>query len=307
MPLRAGLFHCRGSEGKCNWLLVRHAPAAGRCVVFFPGDISDFAGGSCPDHFSLEALLWVLCCKFPDDTVVLVKPRMMIDFFAIYVNFMLVDGTGNPRPLKDLHAKGDEGGDAAMATDDGHGAGEGMVVQPPNAAAHLQALLSSLESEIGEALPEPLVLVGFSKGAAVLCALLREGGEASLWGRCEGVHFVDAGLAVPGIFPVRDTELQAVRANAREGFTVWMHGTPRQMQDPARTFVAEEAEAFVQRCQAAGLRTEQRSYGDGRPPSLEMHFDAVRCFLTRADDEDGGGKHCGFFQSWAEASAAADA
>lgn len=289
MPVRAGLFHCRGDKGKCNWLLVRHVPEAQRCVVFFPGDISDFAAGDAPYGYSLEALLWVLCCKFPEDTVVLVKPHMMVNFFAIYVNFMLVDGIGNPRPLSDL--RGEDG--------------EEPIMQAPSAAAHLEALLASLEGHVGDALPRPLLLVGFSKGASVLCALLRDSREAALWGRCRGVHFVDAGLQVPGIFPVGSQELEALGASAAEGFAVWLHGTPRQLQDAERPFVREETEAFAQRCLAAGLRVERRCYAEGLAPSLNMHFDSIRCFHSHAADEDGGDKHCGFFQAWAEAAAAA--
>lgn len=285
MPLNAGLFFCSGDQGKCNWLLVRHVPEAQRCVIFFPGDISDFANGSAPYSYSLEALLWVLCCKFPDDTIVLVKSRMMVSFFAIYVNFMLVDGVGNPRPLADLRGE------------------EGEAERPAafGAAAHLGALLASAERELGEALPRPLVLVGFSKGAAVLNALLREGGERALWGRCEGVHFVDAGLQVPGVFPVSSPELETLRTSIGEGFTVWLHGTPRQLQDEERPFVSEELEAFAQRCQAAGIHVERRRYADGQAPSLNMHFDSLRCFCARAGDEDAGDRHCGFFQAWADA------
>lgn len=293
MPLSVGLFHCHGAEQKCNWLMVRHVPGAARCVVFFPGDISDFASGGGPSHWSLEALLWVLCCKFPEDTVVLVKPHMMVDHFAIYVNFMLVDGTGNPRPLQ-MRA-----GDAAEESE------EEPVLQHPRAVRHLEALLASLERELAEALPRRLALVGFSKGAAVLGALLREGAdEADFWSRPEAVHFVDAGLTIPGVFPVGDKELLELRGHVPEGFAVWLHGTPRQMQDPSRPFVAEEADAFAARCEAAGLRVERRGYAEGQAPSLDQHFDSLRCFQTGPGDADAGDRHLGFFGAWREAAQA---
>jgi len=117
------------------------------------------------------------------------------------------------------------------------------------------------------------------------------------------VHFVDAGLTVPGVFPVGDKELSELRGHARDGLTVWLHGTPRQMQDPGRPFVAEEADAFARRCRAAGLLVERRAYAEGQAPSLDQHFDCLRCFCTGPGDEDAGDGHLGFFRAWAEAAA----
>lgn len=310
MPVSAGVFFCAGDERKCNWLLVRPVPGAQRSVIFFPGDISDFAASDSPYSYSLEALLWVLCCKFPDDTIVVVKPHMMVNNFAIYVNFMLVDSRGNPRPLQELHARkksedDGDGTDIVMSTDNddevGHGDSAGLVVQPPRAVAHLEKLLSTLEHELGGELPNTFVLVGFSKGAAVINALLRESGEAAFWKKVENVHFLDAGLMVPGVFPVQSQALQALNHSVGEGFAIWLHGTPRQLQDLGRPFIVEETNAFVERCKDAGLRVEQRTYAEGQPPSLNMHFDTVRCFLTHTGDTNGGDGHCGFFQTWAAA------
>ncbi|CAE8629041.1 unnamed protein product [Polarella glacialis] len=283
MPLCLGVFHCQGAERKFNWLLVRHVPGARRCVVFFPGDISDFASGHGPYSYSLEGLMWVLCCKFPEDTVVLVKSRMMVDHCAIYVNFMLVDGVGNPRPLTERRGVEDSAE---------------VELEHPKAVEHLKLLLQSLAGDLGQDLPQSLVLVGFSKGASVLNALLRESSEAEFWGRVESVHFVDAGLLVPGVFPVQDKELWGLYEVVAAHFVIWLHATPRQMKDESRPFIVEEHEAFAQRCQVAGLSLERRMYAEGEEPGLDMHFDALRCFLTSPSDRDGGDQHCGFFHRW---------
>merc|ERR1719329_1619810 len=313
MPLSAGVFHCTGVDGKCNWLLVRPIEGAERTVVFFPGDISDFGKGGNPYHpYSLESLLWVLCIKFPNDTIVVVKPRMMNGFHAIYVNFLIVDEVGNPRPLEELRKKepaGELEGDAAegSAAAGGEAVGDEMegpqelALDLPRAAAHLAALLRSAGEELGAELPTTLVLVGFSKGAAVLNALLRDAEE--LVGRCTDVHYVDAGLHIPGVFPMGARELELVARAASERFTVWLHGTPRQMDDPQRPFVAQESREFEQRCRDAGLRVERRSYAEGGPPSLDMHFDALRSFQTCAEDRDFGPRYIGFFSAWARTGA----
>ncbi|CAE7211442.1 unnamed protein product [Symbiodinium sp. KB8] len=307
MPLRAGLFYCAGLAGKMNWLLVRHIPAASRCVVFFPGDISDFANRHAPYSYSLEGLLWVLCSKYPEETVILVKPRMMLDHFAIYANFMMVDGMGNPRHLTDQRSEAD-----VSAPED----------YDLPAAGHLCRLLKSLGKELGEEVPAHLVLVGFSKGAAVLNALMRDV-QDELWSTVRTVHFVDAGLAIPGVFPLQGEELQKVSKAAPPEFEIWLHCTPRQIQDESRPFVAHEHDAFEAKCKALGvaiqrrrqLRGSSRSHGPhshpqlyaaGLPISLDMHFDALRCFLTSSEDQDGGDQRCGFFQAWRAVAEAAD-
>lgn len=289
MPLAAALFHCLGALQKRNWLLVRHVPLAQRCVVFFPGDISDFARPSSDYRFSLEGLMWVLCSKFPEETVVLVKPRHMLDFFAIYVNFMMVDQMGNPRPIPEPRRDADE--------PEGQAEPE---LEIPDAVGHLEGLLESLQGELQEAIPNRLLLVGFSKGAAVLNALLRQS-DAGLWQHVEAVHFVDAGLFIPGVFPVSLEALKGLARHVPEGFTVWLHATPRQLEDPERPFVAEELEAFAVRCAAAGLGVQRRVYCRGCPVGLEMHFDSLRCFET-AQGEASGDRFCGFFASWKEGS-----
>lgn len=313
MPLSAGVFFCAGVDRKCNWLLIRPIDGATRTVVFFPGDISDFATGANPHHpYTLESLLWVLCCKFPNDTIVVVKPRMMNGFHAIYVNFLIVDEVGNPRPPAQLHVNQPSAGETSECPEEAPPKAEGEAeasseanaaaepaLEVPKAAAHLEALLRSAGEELGTELPATLVFVGFSKGAAVLNALLRDGEAATLWGRCADVHFVDAGLHIPGVFPVQGPELDVVARSAAEGFTVWLHGTPRQMEDPLRPFVAQESREFEQRCKDAGLRVERRSYAEGGPPSLDMHFDALRSFQTCAEDRDFGPRYIGFFHQWA--------
>lgn len=305
MPLRAGVFHIAGAAGKLNRLLVRTVPEPRRCVIFFPGDISDFAPQvGLPNSYSLEALLWVLCAKFPEDMVVLVKPRIMNEFFACYVNFMLVDSQGNPRNLDKEMGRGIEVDEAMPDAADGAAGGAtndvDTTLEHPRAVEHLRGLLGSLQGELGEPLPSRRVLVGFSKGAAVLSSLLREtADELEFWGETEAVHFVDAGLTVPGSFPVGEEELRALGAVAPPGFVMWLHGTPRQWEDTSRPFIAEETGSFAQRCASAGLRVERRLYGAGVAPSLNLHFDALRCFCAGDGADAGGDQHLGFFEHWA--------
>ena len=60
-------------------------------MIFFPGDISDFASRHAAYSYSLEAwhmgvkklaqgLLWVLCSKFPNDNVILARGSAYVTF-----------------------------------------------------------------------------------------------------------------------------------------------------------------------------------------------------------------------------------
>eukprot|EP00933_Yihiella_yeosuensis_P059753 TRINITY_DN6137_c1_g1_i4.p1 TRINITY_DN6137_c1_g1~~TRINITY_DN6137_c1_g1_i4.p1 ORF type:complete len:222 (-),score=38.78 TRINITY_DN6137_c1_g1_i4:411-1076(-) len=217
---------------------------------------------------------------------------MLVDHFAIYVNFMLVDGMGNPRPLVERRAAN---------SDEDQKAGDSEL-EHPRAVEHLKELLKNLEAELKDQLPLSIVLIGFSKGAAVLNAFLREPDDVEFWRRVESLHFVDAGLMVPGVFPVGLEALERLKSIVLDNFTVWLHCTPRQLQDESRQFIPEEQEAFAERCKASGINIERRSYCEGLPASLDMHFDSLRCFYTSKDDEDAGDQHCGFFARWKSSS-----
>ncbi|CAE7245076.1 unnamed protein product [Symbiodinium pilosum] len=211
----------------------------------------------------------------------------MVDHFAIYANFMMA---WLPAASAD-----DSPSLAASAPDEYH----------VPASHHLLELLKSLGKELNEEIPAHLILVGFSKGAAVLNALMRDPKE-ELWSSIRTVHFVDAGLSVPGVFPLRGEELQQLRAVVRPDFEIWLHCTPRQVQDDSRPFVAHEHDAFEAKCKALGMAIQRRMYAAGLPVSLDMHFDALRCFLTTGGDQDGGDRHCGFFRHWRAVAEAED-
>eukprot|EP00913_Durusdinium_trenchii_P035915 g33605.t1 len=219
--------------------------------------------------YSLEGLLWVLSLKFPEDNVVLVKPRMMREHFAIYVNFMQVDSFGNPRSLADPQSQAE--------------------ADPPQA--------SRVASWIGKVLKLNLH-VRACWPSEVLNALMREA-KVELWSRVQAVHFIDTGLNVPGVFPADEEELRKLKDLVPSSFEIWLHCTPR------RPFVAKEHNEFEERCKAIGFSVLRRHYAEGLPISLEMHFDSLRCFYTSAGDQDAGNAHCGFFRAWQDIAEAA--
>lgn len=296
MPITAGLFHCQGDDRKCNWLYIRPAPGSTRCIVFFPGDLSDFAASAgLPYCYSLEALFWVICLKYPDDDIVLVKPRMLVEHFAVYVNFMMVDGTGNPRIVPEAANDTEETPQVESNAND-------VSADSPRAVAQLRCLLESARAASGTDLSRRLVLIGFSKGATVLGALLREASvETEFWKSVEAVHFVDAGLNVPGIvYPARSKDLQVLRQTVASDFVLWLHST----RHPSRPWVDEETEAFGRRCVESGVTVERNRYGESVQADLNLHFDSMRCFYTGLSDykEGDADQHCGYFAAWASGS-----
>merc|ERR550537_777128 len=166
MPVSFAHAFARGIAGKCNHVLARPSEicsAESRVLVFFPGDITDFAGAaSCEYRFSLEGLAWTLSLKFPSpaDALVLVRAFRVENQLALYGNFLpLIDALGQPRNN-----------------------------EPGPAMEHLTALLDSLD--LGPAQSAPRVICGFSKGGVVLSALLRSCAEMHCWQKISELHFL---------------------------------------------------------------------------------------------------------------------
>ena len=61
-----------------------------------------------------------------------------------------------------------------------------------------------------------------------------------------------------------------------------LHGTPRQLQDKRRLFVKHEHDIMVKRLQP--FLQDDVYFDDGRPASLQMHFDVLREFSLNTAD-----------------------
>eukprot|EP00397_Hematodinium_sp_SG-2012_P063600 GEMP01088157.1.p1 GENE.GEMP01088157.1~~GEMP01088157.1.p1 ORF type:complete len:246 (+),score=35.07 GEMP01088157.1:213-950(+) len=239
MPLACSVLHREGASGKFNYLFHRIVGSS-RVVCLFPGDISDFASPGTEYKHSLEGIFWRMCRKFPNDDVLMIRPKIIKDHFALYLNFLVTDPFGIPRP------------EAALDVD---------------SALHFEKLLQATGEEY-----EDVCVVGFSKGLVVLNSLLSNPGKCTFWSRVSAFHYVDPGLHQPGAFPRFSVEdLQAVAPSLR----ISIHGTPRQFQDPSRPFVREEATAFHTWMQKAGVDCRMYEYFQDQSPSLDMHFNAL--------------------------------
>jgi len=309
MVLTFGVFQVEGLPGLQNWLLYKPPVArpkpSSKCVLFFPGDISDFAGSCRMGPYSIEALAWVVAQRFqPDDHLVVVRAQSFNDMFAVYSNFLPVDHTGSPTTqppnhsavthLQRLLANLDRhirtpatpsfscAGSSCSRNDDENGAW-GTQCVPLRDCCDGDGLASRHDDMNGDDMAlaaRPMTLVGFSKGGVVLNALMREGGRGDFWSRVDAVHFVDAGLNTRGVFPLTSKELETLRQHVSGSFAVYLHGTPRQLSDKARPWIGEEFRDFFQRGRASGIRFVSLEYLKKTPATLNSHFEALRVFAT---------------------------
>jgi len=250
MPIPCSVTHRKGDGGKHNWVFHRLQPNsdAKRCIIFFPGDISNFASPAQEYEHSLEGLFWGICKKFPLDDIMMIRAQNIKENFALYLNFLMVDPYGAPR-----HSQDDIAG-----------------------SVHLQKLIDGIEKKY-----DNLVLVGFSKGSIVLNALFRLPADQPFWSNVSAVHFVDPGLHQPGMFP--PFSLDDLRRVVAPSMRVFMHGTPRQFEDANRPYVKEEVIEFTERLKTSGLRCDIFEYFKDEHPCLKMHFDVLKVFKTEED------------------------
>lgn len=64
-------------------------------------------------------------------------------------------------------------------------------------------------------------------------------------------------------------------ADAQPGLHVFLHGTPRQWDDPLRPWIPIEKNRMAANLRAAGVPLTERKYFEGQPLSLTMHFECI--------------------------------
>eukprot|EP01066_Platyproteum_vivax_P002587 Platyproteum_vivax@DN13173_c0_g1_i1.p1 len=131
----------------------------------------------------------------------------------------------------------------------------------------------------------PITLVGFSKGVVVLSALLKETYREAFWSQVNSVHVIDAGLNDPGgILPATTSEMELLKNNTKQDFCIYVHGTPRQLEDTSRRFVREELESFIHKASRCDVKTYAWKYFHAANPhgmeGLLQHFNILRAFWT---------------------------
>ena len=64
-------------------------------------------------------------------------------------------------------------------------------------------------------------------------------------------------------------------AAAQPNLHIFLHGTPRQWEDPQRPWIPLEKDRMLANLRAAGVPVTERKYFEGHQLSLAMHFECI--------------------------------
>lgn len=132
-------------------------------------------------------------------------------------------------------------------------------------------------------------LAAWQQAAGTACAVcswhaLRQQQQAprewEVLARMQELHWLDAGANTKGaVYPATQHVIAplARRCPAHQ-LRLRLHGTPRQWHDPLRPWLGQEKEGMLAACHAAGVACQARTYMQGQPASLEMHFAVIQAF-----------------------------
>jgi hypothetical protein len=255
MPVTCAIVEVRKTEGGLSEALFipSDAPSISNIFVIFPGDISDFPCAKNNDalamgceecmnyNYSLDSLTRdVSSIVGSRCATVCFRPCSFRGNFACYSNYVPTDFFGNPQWEKTSN-------DPCLTL-----------------LEYLDSLAETLFAP--ELRSARLVLVGFSKGAVVLSALLRSR-NPKLLERVDKFVFVDPGLSTPGrLFPFTQAEYDSFPSE----IPMKVYTTDYQMCDPGRPWLRREILEFAGR---SGARLTHVPSGSKR--SLDIHFNSI--------------------------------
>jgi pimeloyl-ACP methyl ester carboxylesterase len=252
MPISMQVLTIPGGMNTATDVVYRppNGGSSNRLTCFFPGDLSEFwypganQGSAYADYkFSIEAVSWVVSSKIPDSfSLTVIKPFRVTDSYALYENFFPCDQHGTPDFTK------------TYATD-----------------AFLRVLRRISNAPTDTACSTKIELIGFSRGCAVVLALLKERNPAIL-GLAERVILIDPGSHIRNTtFPFTDRDYASFPAS----IPVYVFSSPYQYDDPRRPWLRHEINEFVSKsmCSFDFLQNVDNS--------LEGHFDSISCALDR--------------------------
>ena len=267
MPLSWGIETVPDYEGKLTIILYRPSIEENhhRTVVFFPGDVSDFAFSHSGDAlfegypdvneyiFTLENVCWEISSRIPGNFAIAVcKPAYMFGCSSVFSNFVPSDIVGTPR-----------WGDTTRF---------GTSLTPGRI---LLSLLESLQYKLHPASGGigSIWLIGFSKGCVVLSGILKER-FPDLLGRIQTITFIDPGVhSEEATFGFGEEDFASFPRNIP--INLWV--SPYQFNDPLRPWLKREILHLNGRT-AANLTLILKD----EPRSLHAHFDSIKVGLEHS-------------------------
>lgn len=260
MPVTCAVIELQDYLGNRTEGLFHRADASDiqKLIVFFPGDISDFPFAKrndplamgcmgCMDYeFSLDSITDTISRLCPRNTaLVCLRPCSMRGPYSIYDHFVESDFCGNP--LWDQSRR-----DSSRC----------LLSYVGDLSIRLQ------ERDLATC---RLILVGFSKGAIVLSALLRQR-DPELLQRVDRFVMIDPGLSIPGrLFPFTNPDYDCFPSE----IPIDVFVTSYQMNDPDRLWLQREIVDFASK---SGSRLHSILTGSKR--SLELHFKSITVAMS---------------------------
>ena len=233
MPIAMQILTLPEIDGEGTTVLYRpsFSEKISSLVLFFPGDISDFAFSGLSDplvvgtgletnyEFSLESIAWHLSSSIGvDEALLIFRPSRVVGSYSIYSNLLTCDVTGNP-VWADLTS----------------------TLSSKNASKSMLRILKLLRSEIEGFSATNIKVIGFSKGCTVISAFLKER-EPSLLRLIHSIKLVDPGSQFPRLlFPFCDDDYSVFPS----GIKITVVCSPYQYSDPNRKWLRREIDEFV--------------------------------------------------------------
>lgn len=267
-------LHVEGYNSASNIVLYHPAVAGPRkssIVIFFPGDVQDFAENMWKyNAWNLDAVTLLLHRRFPNSEVLVVRPvGFYQQTYACYKNFLNCDKFGAP---KHSHTS--------------------------FAFEHVKALLENV-FRLRQAQPKPtsaesacqatdlddasIILIGFSKGCVVLNQFLHEMSAAKksgIWSRfvsqIKSMYWLDGGH--PGAKQTWITEENVLMPLAESDIEVHVHVTPYQINDSSRPWIGKEERLFTSRLLQMGKTVHRTVHFNDERRSIENHFKILEKF-----------------------------
>lgn len=258
MPIALQSTSIQGTDGSYVDILYRPPLTSedANLLVFFPGDISDFAFSRISDplvvgtrfdseyEFSLDSISWNLCSRIPEITgLLIIRPYKMIGWLSLYTNFFASDSCGDAIWDIDPDKKPEM-----------------------KASKSLLQYLTSLKNRVDQNAPiDKLILVGFSKGCQVISAFLKER-DPSVLRRVQSFIYIDPGSHSPAkLFPFLDADYAVFPTS----IPITLVCSPYQYDDPERKWLRTEINEFV-------LKSECRfKYISQLEKSVSGHFNTI--------------------------------
>eukprot|EP00928_Gymnodinium_smaydae_P050887 TRINITY_DN34423_c0_g1_i1.p1 TRINITY_DN34423_c0_g1~~TRINITY_DN34423_c0_g1_i1.p1 ORF type:complete len:446 (+),score=47.73 TRINITY_DN34423_c0_g1_i1:220-1557(+) len=238
-------FEAIGDEGKTNSVLFKLQDRL-RCVVFFPGDISDFRQNmAVMKEYSLEELHEVIASRFPSQSILTIRASCLDPGpsgfpLACYNNFL----------------------------------SKAPPMAPLGAAKHLKRLLADVGEKSGSEISSAqLTLVGFSRGGLPLTAVLHDDldDQEGLKQRISAIHYLDVGLLTPG--PAYASKDAVERLP--EAASLYVHLTD-YIAKPGNGYWRSIGQSMVDNAsRLSNAKLTLHSCGD----TLESHFDLLNEFV----------------------------